>query len=150
MSTQPAAAIRPALQADTAADLMRQQVISLRDSATVAEAIATLTQRGINACPVVNEAGQPVGVLSKADLLVHERERILAGTAAPSGAAGGEPTVVADLMTPAVFSVTLAAPAAKVVEQMVELNVHQLFVVDPAGVLIGTITALDVLQHLRA
>jgi CBS domain-containing protein len=53
-------------------------------------------------------------------------------------------------MTPAVFSVTLDAPAAKVVEQMVELNVHQLFVVDPGGVLIGIINALDVLKHLRA
>lgn len=150
MSTQPTAAVRPTLQADTAADLMRKELVSLRDTATVAEAVATLTQRGINACPVVNEAGKPVGVLSKADLLVHERQRPLAASAATSEAAGCGPTLVADLMTPAVFSVTLDAAAAKVVEQMVELNVHQLFVVDPGGLLIGIINALDVLKHLRA
>ena len=51
-------------------------------------------------------------------------------------------------MTPAVFTVGLRTTAAKVVEQMLNLKVHQLFVVDDDGVLVGVISSLDVLRHL--
>ena len=51
-------------------------------------------------------------------------------------------------MTPAVFSVTPQTPASKVVAEMLALHVHRLFVVDNTGVLVGVITALDVLRHL--
>ena len=40
-------------------------------------------------------------------------------------------------------------PAAKVVEQMVALKVHRLYVVEPDGTLVGVISAQDVLRHLR-
>jgi CBS domain-containing protein len=58
-------------------------------------------------------------------------------------------TEVRDLMTPVVFSVHLEAPASKVVEEMLTLKVHRLFVVDEIGVLVGVITALDVLRHMH-
>jgi CBS domain-containing protein len=51
-------------------------------------------------------------------------------------------------MTPAVFSVTPDAPAARVVGDMLDLKVHRLFVVDRDGVLVGVISALDVLRFL--
>ena len=51
-------------------------------------------------------------------------------------------------MTPVVFTVGLRTPAAKVVEQMVTLKVHRLFVVDDDLALVGVISALDVLRHL--
>jgi CBS domain-containing protein len=52
-------------------------------------------------------------------------------------------------MTPAVFSVRLTTPAAKVVEQMRELDVHRLYVVDEDGTLVGVVSAVDILRHLR-
>jgi len=55
---------------------------------------------------------------------------------------------VRDLMTPAVFSVALDTPVWSIVEQMRELNVHRLFVVDGNGVLVGVVTAMDVLRRL--
>jgi CBS-domain-containing membrane protein len=58
-------------------------------------------------------------------------------------------TLVRDLMTPAVFSVAPAAPAAQVVEQLLALRVHRLYVVEEDGTLVGVISALDVLRHLR-
>ena len=42
-----------------------------------------------------------------------------------------------------------AIPAAKVVEEMLALKVHRLFVVDEPGVLVGVVSALDVLRNLR-
>ncbi len=51
-------------------------------------------------------------------------------------------------MTPVVFTVGLETPAAKVVEQMLNMKVHHLFVVDDDLALIGVISSLDVLRHL--
>jgi CBS-domain-containing membrane protein len=52
-------------------------------------------------------------------------------------------------MTPAVFGVSPDTPAHRVVSEMVGLKVHRLFVVDAAGALVGVISAMDVLKHLK-
>ena len=52
-------------------------------------------------------------------------------------------------MTPAVFSIPTDTPAHKVVEHLVQLNVHQLYVVDANDVLVGVVTAHDVLRRLH-
>ena len=52
------------------------------------------------------------------------------------------------MMTPAVFSVRLGTPAQQVIEQMVALNVHRLFVVDESDVVVGLVSALGVLRAL--
>ena len=147
------------LRAEFAADLMRPNPVSIRAGATVSEATAVLTDKGISAAPVIDEAGQPIGVLSRADVLAHERERAQTAVAVPNSYAGtdltpppapqGDTSLVRDLMTPVIFSVGPETPAQKVVAEMLALRVHQLFVVDPAGVLVGVIGALDVLQHLH-
>ena len=129
------------LRAETAADLMSPNPLSLRDDATLHEAVAFLVDRGISGAPVIDEAGRPVGVLTQTDLIVHDRE----------SSAGGDPdeSRVRDLMTPAVFTVLPDATAAEVVEQLVALNVHRLFVVDGSGLLVGVVSAFDVLQGMR-
>ena len=134
------AGLRLMLWAETAADLMTTNPVSIRENATVQQAVALLTDKGYHAAPVIDEAGRPVGVLSVSDLLAHEREQ----EAEPAG-----PVLARDLMTPAVFAVAPHASAAKVVADMLALNVHRLFVLDGTGTLIGVITALDVLRHLR-
>jgi CBS domain-containing protein len=158
---------RPTLDVDTAADLMTANPISLRDIATVREAVALLTDKGISAAPVIDHAGRPVGVLSRADILVHDRERVEYVAPYPeyyhrsqlileSGETLSEgflveradSDLVRDLMTPVVFSVPPDAPASRVIGDMVSLKVHRLFVVDRQNVLIGVISALDVLRHL--
>jgi CBS domain-containing protein len=119
--------------------------MSLRAEATMPEVVAALTGRGCSAAPVIDERGRPVGVVSRADVLIHECER-LRGLA--SGATA-DTTRAADVMTPAVFSVSPDTPAEKVVEQMLTFNVHQLYVVADDDLLIGVITAHDVLRRLR-
>jgi CBS domain-containing protein len=155
------------LHAETAGDLMVPNPISLRGDANVREALVLLTDKGWSAAPVIDEAGRPIGVLSRGDLLVHDRERsdhLRPGagyfyeqdlhTRKGMPVEGFEvedvdQTRVRDLMTPAIFSVAPDTPAAKVVEDMHKLHVHRLFVVDDAGVLIGVVTAMDILRHLR-
>jgi len=153
------------LRAETAAELMSPNPVSISDTATVREALALLTDKGFSAAPVIDEAGRPVGVLSRTDLLVHQREEVNYGRNVPGyyehlsterehipegfQVEQVEQTLVRDLMTPVIFSVAPDTPVPTVVNQLVGLKVHRLFVVDDAGVLVGVISALDVLRHLR-
>lgn len=130
------------LDAVTAADLMSANPFSIRAEAAVAEAIAAFADRGASAAPVINEAGRHVGTVTRADILVHERQLLARPRAADEAR-------VRDIMTPAVFSVTPDTPAQQVVEGLAAMNVHQLFVVDRAGALVGVVTSLDVLRRLR-
>jgi CBS domain-containing protein len=127
------------LLADTAADLMTPGPASIAATATAAEAASFFTGKGFGAAVVINDAGLPVGVVTKTDLLIHLRER---------GGQAAERTPVRSVMTEAVMSVRPDTPARSVVSQLVALNVHHLFVVDPGGVVIGVISTLDVLRKL--
>jgi CBS domain-containing protein len=159
---------RLALQADTAADLMTIDPVSLNEKATLREALTLLVDRGYSAAPVVDAAGRPVGVLSRSDILVHDRESVERVGEAPehfnrselkdsAGERSGQgfevkkvdKTRVRDLMTPAVFCVSPETPVAKVVADLVGLNVHRLFVVDDQGALVGVISSQDIIRHLR-
>lgn len=151
------------LRARTAADLMVPNPISLRAEAGAAEASALFTEKGITAAPVIDDAGRPIGVVSRSDLLIHHCEqakhragepdyffapRFQAETGATEAIAASTCTV-ADLMTPAVFAVSPDSPVTRVINDMVGLHVHRLFVVDDAGVLVGVISTMDVLKQLR-
>lgn len=150
------------LECRTAADLMSGNPLSLRDDATLREAVAFLVDRGISGAPVIDEAGRPVGVFTQSDVLIHDREEVdhvqppevEYGTPLPRKWWDGfqiervDTTQVRDLMTPAVFCVAQDVSAWEVIEQMRELNVHRLFVVDSHGVLIGVISAMDVVRRL--
>jgi len=152
------------LEAETAEDLMTANPISINASASFQEALAMLTDRGFSAAPVIDEAGRPVGVLSRTDLLVHERER--GGGNAPLEELADwdfpprhhvegfsvevvDPTRVRDIMTPVVFTVSLDTTVPQVVEQMLSLKVHHLFVVDDDRALVGVISPMDILHRLR-
>jgi CBS domain-containing protein len=153
------------LTAETAADLMTPNPVSIRDNATVSEAVACLTDKGISAAPVIDKAGRAVGVVSRSDLLVHDRERVESPSLREDEGVTAEPgrnkipkgfhehvvdrTQVNEIMTPAVFCVTPQTTARQVVEQMLGFKVHRLFVVDRQGILVGTISALDVLRSLE-
>src|SRR4029079_18855348 len=62
---------------------------------------------------------------------------------------GAGPPRGRDVMTEAVFSVTPQTPATTVVDAMLSLGVHRLFVTDPDGAVVGVISNTDVLRHLH-
>ena len=152
----------------TAADLMTPNPVSIRGEASVVEANILLTDRAISGAAVIDESGRPIGVLSSTDLLVHDREKANCPSLRASDYSGQEladwvemrglssdfqvvevdRTTVSSVMTPVVFSVTPESTARKVMEELVSLQVHRLFVVDKGGVLVGVISALDVVKGL--
>jgi CBS domain-containing protein len=154
------------LDATTAADMMRENPISINEGATVQEAIKLLTEHGFSAAPVIDKAGRAVGVLSRSDLIVHDREKneyvpkdvmrhdehtLNDATGSTKGfqIVNVDRTRVREIMTPAVFSVTPGTPAQTVVRELLALAVHRLFVVDDTGVLVGVVTATDILRRLK-
>lgn len=128
------------LLASTAQELMTAGPVSVSADASAEQVTAFLADRGFGAAVAIDDAGHPVGVVTKTDVLVHARERAAAGRT--------EPATVRDIMTPAVFSVREDAPAESVVRQLLALNVRHLFVVDAGGVPVGIISPTDVLRHL--
>jgi CBS domain-containing protein len=151
------------LNAATAEELMAPNPISIRAEAGVPEAILLFTEKGIAAAPVIDEAGHPIGVVSRSDLLVHQHEHEKSKVSKPeyffaASVEGSEvrnvktcdECTVADLMTPAVFAVSPSTPVSRVVDDMVGLHVHRLFVVDDDGILVGVISTMDVLKRLIA
>jgi len=156
---------RMILEATTAKDLMWPNPVSIEETATVREGVAFLVDKGFSAAPVIDNAGRPVGVLSRADILVHDRELVrhvsppeyYRGTdlSTEKELAEGfqveevDVTSIKEIMTPVVYSVLPDAPVTEVINQMTGLKVHRLFVVDPEGVLLGVISTMDVLRHLR-
>ncbi len=153
------------LHANTAAELMTRNPVSINQKATVREALALFTNKGFCVAPVIDDAGRPVGVLSSSDILVHDREHVEHATPVvergPLTTGQGESirrgfqvenvdrTRVTDMMTPAVFAVSTDASAAEVIAEMLRLHVHHLFVVDRAGTLVGVVSPLDILRRLQ-
>ncbi len=140
------------LQADTAEDLMTENPISVREDADVQEAIALMTRRGYSAAPVINDSGRAVGVISVTDILIHNRECASCVNGCDREDEGvvavASGVTVADLMTPAVFAIRRDSSSAAVVRTMIAYQVHQVFVTDDEGTLIGVITGGDILRKL--
>ncbi|MDB5307075.1 MAG: inosine 5-monophosphate dehydrogenase [Gemmataceae bacterium] len=126
------------LLAETAGDLMTPSPVSIDATTTTVEAARVLTSRAIGAAVVIDQAGHPIGVVTKTDLLIH----------APGRDLEQDPTPVRAVMTDAVFSVRMDTPARSVIDHLLALNVHHLFVTDGSDVLVGVISPIDVLRKL--
>jgi CBS domain-containing protein len=150
----------------SAGDLMTANPQSLRDKATFDEATSFLNSRGFSGAPVINDAGRPVGFVSKTDLLRHALRSSSKPTNAPAGHDGaslmcnaarghhGEhcqcPALVRQFMTPAIVAVPQSTPMAQVVEKMLARGVQRVLVIDKTGALIGVVSARDILRALCA
>ena len=155
------------LDAETAAELMTVNPISIAAEMSVREATVVLTDKEISAVPVIDEAGRPLGVLTHTDIVRHERHKRLcmpkdvrarreAESTLPSGEhlpKGFEieltdTTPVRDIMTPTIVAVPEDATAERVLSDFRTFKVHHLFVVDDAGVVVGVISTFDIMRKL--
>ena len=152
--------------AETARDVMTPNPLSISQDATVREAATFLIEANIGAAPVINEAGRPVGVLSRSDIVRHQCAQAAplpdsdarhwwSIAAAENGDvenawinAADPTTPVHEIMTPALICVPPDAPLDEVIHKMLGLRIQSVFVIDDAGVLIGTVSQLDILRAM--
>jgi CBS domain-containing protein len=130
----------------TAKDIMTTDVITIAPETEIAQAAQLLLTNRINGVPVVNEAGELVGILSLFTLL----DGFIALT--PSKKIEKEvekiaATTVEDAMTANPVTVNPDTGIEEVAAFMVEKNYHTLPVVD-AGKLVGIVGKEDVLRTL--
>lgn len=125
------------LRARTAQDLMTSNPVSISHKSLVSDAARCLLRRSISAAPVIDEAGRPLGVVSRTDLLAQYPNAL------------ADHTSVLELLTPRIYCVRHNATPREVIDTMTKLNIRRLFVVDDSDILIGVISAWDVLRHLR-
>jgi len=116
---------------------------------------------GVSGFPVVDDAGHPVGVVSKTDLLryVHDHgvevsERtddeadVLAQLGGGFHAVDVDGATVRDMMMPIVFAVSSDTPIGKAAALMAGETIHRLPVIDGDGAVCGILSALDIVRWL--
>lgn len=147
------AANRPA----TVLDVMTPNPKSISENTTLRECAEAMRQRGIHTAPVIDDAGRPIGVISRSDIVEYwtrERNRSTFHSGPLDGQSQwrpkqpGDDATARDLMNPVVFDVHQSTPIARVVEKLLALEVRCLFVTDEQGVLIGAVSVFDVLRHI--
>jgi CBS domain-containing protein len=123
-------------------EIMTTHVVCVSPGLRVSLLHELLEHRGIAGVPVVDDAGHPVGVVSKADLL-----RKCDGPPADGGSATATATV-RDIMTPLVFCLPANESVAKAAALMTFEGVHRLPILGPLGEVIGILSPLDVLRWM--
>lgn len=123
------------------AEVMVSKLATIPEDITVAEAVVQLADARVHGVPVVNRRGRLVGVLSSSDILQVTAEGATGGSA--DGAL--EDTLVRDAMTTPPRTIPPQADIREAAQQMLQLDVHRLFVVD-GDELVGVIAQSDIVR----
>jgi CBS domain-containing protein len=117
-------------------DIMTTEVLTLRASATLEEAVRLMAGARISGAPV-KDGEQIVGVVSKSDLCD------------PGSFQGeGAQRDVGSIMTPVIYAVRPTDPVMSAVRLMALENIHRALVVSEKGELVGIVTPMDILRAM--
>jgi CBS-domain-containing membrane protein len=143
-----------------AADVMVGSVVTVRPESAVSEAVRLLSEHDVSALPVVDAAGNVVGMLSEADLL----HRVEIGTEAhrpwwleavtPAATLAGEFAKshgrrVDEIMTEGVISVEEETPLAEVAATLERHRIKRVPVLRD-GRLVGIVSRANLVQALAS
>ncbi len=129
----PRARVGTAASGARVAEVMQPSAVAFRPRVTRGVASDVLRSRGVPVAPVVDGEGRPIGLVTEASLL-----RARSGTR------------VADAMTKVALSVLEGAPLGRAAALMAEHRVDRLAVVSGDGVVVGMLTAADVVSWVAA
>jgi CBS-domain-containing membrane protein len=153
-------AMPPAARATPVALAMEQAVLVARPDMEALDLLRLFVDRGVHAVPVVDERGEPIGVISKMDVLCElcgqpdtprERDFYATDTEASAAARRWERRSgrrVRDFMMPLAVVVTEATSVFEAASIMANQGVHPVPVVDTSGRVTGILTSSDVLRWL--
>jgi CBS domain-containing protein len=127
------------------AEIMRTNLHTINVEATVADAVAALTDSEVSALPVLDRQGRAVGVCSTRDVLEAESRCHNAA----SRELLFERTLVLEVMTPWPTTATPDEDVRKVARRMLEQKVPRLFV-EEHGALVGVISQSDIVAAVAA
>ena len=131
MITQPISAVLE--------DKVIQEVVAVAASATVAEAVAIMTQKGVGAIVVKTESNPAAGIFTERDLM---RRVVAEGRDAVS-------TAIADVMSPNVRSVAPSVSVDEALRLMVLHRYRHLLVMEGTRI-VGLISIRDLMYWMIA
>ncbi len=123
-------------------DVMTREVVSVSPEASYMEIVAKLVDHTVSALPVVDGAGQVVGVVSEADLL--PRVEVTDGARRPRRKAHA--MRAEELMTAPAITIRPDAAVAEAARVLDATRFKRLPVVDGEGRLIGIVSRRDLLR----
>jgi CBS domain-containing protein len=131
-------------------DVMTADVVGVRRDTSFKDMAGMLSMSRISALPVVDEAGQVIGVVSEADMLIKEADQasypgFFTGLRRRRDHEKAAGICAADLMTSPAIVIRPDEPVQHAARLMYERGVKRLLVVDDAGHLLGIVTRSDVL-----
>jgi CBS domain-containing protein/quercetin dioxygenase-like cupin family protein len=151
----------PALQELTAADVMNPLVVAATPSTSLRAIVELFVEHRISAAPVVNEAGEVVGMVSETDLIDEGKRRIplprtllfgvypILEEAVREAYDESLSLTARDLMTQPVFVVPEEMPARQVADELVTRKINHVPVTRD-GLLVGIIARSDLLRAVQA
>ncbi len=144
-----------------AKDIMTREIVTVSPETEITQAANLLLEKRINGVPVVNTAGELVGILCQSDLIAQQKSipipslfTLLDGYISLKTSKRMDKEVekiaatkVAEAMTPYPVTVDPETDIEKIASLMVEKNYHTLPVID-ADNLVGILGKEDVLRTL--
>jgi CBS-domain-containing membrane protein len=152
---------RPSASQQPIASIMTTQVLCVRADVSIDVVVELLLHRRISAVPVVNAAGEPIGVISKSDLVRDYYEND--GVEVDVDPLTLPPTITYELqrgfrvkpirtVTEAINGSCLTVrgdeSVARAALLMAQAGIHRVIVVCDKGKVIGILSSLDVLRWL--
>lgn len=144
-------------------DLMNRDVVTVRPTDPLSEALALMFENRVSAVPVVDRRGRCKGILSTTDLVALWREWSAGGVEPDEldrlAEDLGDPArlglrlgsrKVAEVMTPEVMTVTHEDTLPTAAREMLRNRVHRLVVVDAQQRCIGILSTMDLLEAFAA
>jgi signal transduction histidine kinase/CheY-like chemotaxis protein len=135
-------------------EVMTRSVVCVTEHTSMAVLEELLLDHNLSGVPVVDNRGKLVGLVTMIDIvreLHYQAETAqvsLAGDLAWGFHVEPELLIVAHLMAPVAFELLASCPMAKAVSLMATQHAHQVPVVSDDGVLVGIVTAGDIVRHL--
>jgi CBS domain-containing protein len=133
--------------ADTVADMMRRDVVTITPDATLRELIRVMSEEGVGGMPVLGEDGSVVGTVSSTDLLWLAASGEMHGGRSFLDTRKLDQLTVRDIMTPDVLSVPPDASMSDLRRFFARTGVHRALVLDDDRI-VGIVTLSDVLRTL--
>ena len=145
----------------TVSDVMTREVVAVAPDTGLETAARLFATHRIGGAPVVSDKGQPMGVVTLADLVDPDRDRsrkkgyshfyTVAGGHTEEIGDGAQTSSgqVGDVMSPYVLSIASAASLPEAARVMIEDGVHRLLVLDGES-LVGIVTSTDLLRGIAS
>jgi signal transduction histidine kinase/CheY-like chemotaxis protein len=136
----------------TVRDVMSREVVCVFGDLGIDTLEELLLDRDLSGVPVIDPARRLVGYVAMTDIVREHHDRGNDGEPVERLAWGfhaeAAPRTVADVMTPVAFELAESCSLLTAIEMMTSRHLHRVPVVSEDGVLVGIVTAGDVLRFL--